>query len=641
MSSARRSEGLRGRFLASNALIAVVDIRKAEAEGLTAIVELSEIASDGGIAILALADQHEQQKIAEKCYQAGATYFLDMFQPDADLEQAINFAYRHVENMRGGEEALKHFHSLIEESDLRWSLDATNFSSVKISDNLREKLPRICFKKYPATGIYRQLDEEERARVHGAMGRIKDGSPQAAVPHMLDGKSVIHHLHVDDGHIHGRIEYIDEKERPADWIERDLLSGLRNASATRSWIDEKLAENSSLGILSIGLKNFRTINAAYGRAIGDQVLRLIGQRILAETSHLQPAELIVSRIDGENFMLAMVWDKPEHEFPEFAMNMLDAVGQSLVIDQRTIQILPRAGIVTDRDANDASLLIRRANLALAESMASDAVRIKRDEASSEKAQLEQRLESELQEAIAHGQIAIALQPQIRISSGQLTGAEALARWDHPEFGMLGAGTLFSVAERAGLMELLSSHIHDRALSVASSWPSSLSFLRLSINVTAGDLSRSDFASNLVDKVEESGLSSDSLTLEIIESELISDMVGSSARLQQLRSNGLKIAIDDFGTGYSSLSYLKDLPLDYLKIDSGLTSDIDGSEKDRVVVHSIIDMAKSLGLEVIAEGVETEAQLEALTQQGCEYFQGFLRSGPLSPEEFEAFALRSN
>ena len=641
VSSARRSEDLRGRFLASNALIAVVDIRKAEVEGLTAIVELSEIAPDGGIAILALADQHEQQKIAEKCYQAGATYFLDMFQPDADLEQAINFAYRHVEKMRGGEAALKQFHSLIEESDLKWSLDTTNFSAVEISDSLKQKLPQIDFSKYPATGIYRRLDAEERARVHGAMGRIKDGSPQAAVPHMLDGKSVIHHLHVDEGQVHGRIEYVDEKERPVDWIERDLLSGLRNASAARSWIDEKSVENRSLGLLSIGLKNFRTINAAYGRTIGDQVLRLVGQRILSETTHLGHEELTVSRIDGENFMLAMVWDKPEQEFPEFAMNMLDAVGQSLVIDQRTVQILPRAGIVTDRGANDASLLIRRANLALAEAMASDAVRIKRDEASSEKAQLEQRLEGELQEAIADDQIAIALQPQIRISNGQLTGAEALARWDHPEFGMLGAGTLFAVAERAGLMELLSSHIHERALAVASSWPSSLSFLRLSINVTAGDLSRSDFVSNLIDKVEKAGFSSDLLTLEITESELISDMAGSATRLQQLRSNGLKIAIDDFGTGYSSLSYLKDLPLDYLKIDSGLTSDIDGSEKDRVVVRSIIDMAISLGLEVIAEGVETQLQLNALTEQGCHYFQGFLRSGPLSPEEFEAFALRSN
>ena len=641
VSSARRSDDLRGRFLASNALIAVVDIRKAEAEGLTAIVELSEIASDGSIAILALADQHEQQRIAKKCYEAGATYFLDMFQQDADLEQAINFAYRHVEQMRGGHKGLQQFRAMIEKTDLKWSLDPKSFGAAKISDSVAQKLPEVDFGRYPATGIYRQLNSEERSRVRGAMGRIRDGSPQAAVPHMLDGKKVIHHLHVADGRIHGRIEYVDDNERPADWTERDLLSGLRNASAARNWIENKLSNNRSLGLISLGLKNFRTINAAYGRTVGDEVLRMVGQRILAETSSMQDENLIVSRIDGENFMLAVIWDRPDHEFPDFAMNLLDAVGQSLVIDQRTIQLLPRAGIVSDRGSDDASLLIRRSSLALAEAMASDAVRIKRDAESSEKAQLEQRLENELQAAIANDQIAIALQPQIRISSGQLTGAEALARWDHPEFGMLGAGTLFPVAERAGLMELLSSHIHSRALSVASNWPASLSFLHLSINVTAGDLSRSDFASNLIEKVGESGFSNDRLTLEITESELISDMAGSIDRLQQLRSIGLKIAIDDFGTGYSSLSYLKVLPLDCLKIDSGLTSDIGGSKKDQVVVRSIIDMAKSLGLAVIAEGVETQLQLDALAEQGCDYFQGFLRSGPLSPEEFEAFALRSN
>ena len=132
-----------------------------------------------------------------------------------------------------------------------------------------------------------------------------------------------------------------------------------------------------------------------------------------------------------------------------------------------------------------------------------------------------------------------------------------------------------------------------------------------------------------------------MTLEITESELIGNLSASAEKLHRLREAGICIAIDDFGTGYSSLSYLKNLPVDYLKIDSGLTGDIDGSAKDQVVVRSIIDMAHSLHLSVIAEGVETEAQLQTLAEQGCEYFQGFLRSGPLSPDEFEAFALRSN
>ena len=123
--------------------------------------------------------------------------------------------------------------------------------------------------------------------------------------------------------------------------------------------------------------------------------------------------------------------------------------------------------------------------------------------------------------------------------------------------------------------------------------------------------------------------------------MIGNLSASAGKLHCLRKAGICIAIDDFGTGYSSLSYLKELPVDYLKIDSGLTGDISGSAKDQVVVRSIIDMAHSLNLSVIAEGVETDAQLKTLKEQGCEFFQGFLRSGPLSPDEFEAFALRSN
>jgi len=188
------------------------------------------------------------------------------------------------------------------------------------------------------------------------------------------------------------------------------------------------------------------------------------------------------------------------------------------------------------------------------------------------------------------------------------------------------------------METLSKHIITRALAIAADWPESLSFLRIAINVTAGDLADRNFFENMMQNITQSGFSANRITLEITESELIGDMADVVKQLAALREKEVRIAIDDFGTGYSSLAYLKDLPLDYLKI---VTGDISGSSKDQVVVRSIIDMARSLDLSVIAEGVETEAQLETLAQQGCEFFQGFLRSGPLPPEEFEVFALRSN
>jgi len=166
----------------------------------------------------------------------------------------------------------------------------------------------------------------------------------------------------------------------------------------------------------------------------------------------------------------------------------------------------------------------------------------------------------------------------------------------------------------------------------------LSGLRLSINVTAADIAQPQFMPDLLDMVDRSGFPRARLTVEITESGLIHDVDAAAALLRALRTEGLAVAIDDFGTGYSSLAYLKSLPLDYLKIDSGLAQDIAGTARDRIIVRGIIHMAKSLGLKVIAEGVETEEQLDLLAREGCDYYQGFLRSAGISSAELVALVL---
>ncbi|QJB68166.1 putative bifunctional diguanylate cyclase/phosphodiesterase [Parasphingorhabdus halotolerans] len=641
VSSARRGENLRARFLSSNALVAVVDVRQDEKAGIAAISELSQLSQDGGIAILALAGKASESDIGEKAYDAGATHFLDYESPRADLMQAIRFAYRYVENIHGGPSAMQAFDNLLDHSKEKWSCSRRDFSQRWVSEPLRERLKTVDFDMYPITGIYRQLEADERQRVRGAMGRIRDGSSQAAVPHILNGKNVIHHLHASGDTFYGRIEEVASEKNVDDWTDRDLLSGLRKGSAARAWIKDRLTEKRSLGLIAFGLKNFQTINAAFGRPVGDQVLRIIGQRLLLETGNHSKDECLVARIDGHNFLMAATLDQSDDRFKEFARHLLATIFDPAKIDGRNIQLVPRAGISIEKAASDEALVIRRVSLTLAEAMASGSGLIKISSGSSADILLEQRLESELAEAIENTEITVVLQPQFKVRTGQLVGAEALARWDHPKFGLLGASTLFSVAERAGLLGILSQHIHKIALVAGANWPDSLSFLRLSINVTAGDLAEQLFVQKLDDRLKDTGFDPGYLTIEITESGLISDMAASVERLHQLRERGIRIAIDDFGTGYSSLSYLKDLPLDYLKIDSGLTGDISGSKKDQIVVRSIIDMAQNLDLAVVAEGVESQVQLETLAEQGCEFFQGFLRSGALLPEEFEIFALRSN
>ena len=235
---------------------------------------------------------------------------------------------------------------------------------------------------------------------------------------------------------------------------------------------------------------------------------------------------------------------------------------------------------------------------------------------------------ELHQAVERREIDVLFQPQVEIATGRIVGVEALARWAHGRRGPLGADALFAAAERAGLGVALSDHIQQLALERAAAWPRALGGLRLSINLTAADISRAGFAAVFLDRVDASGFPRGRLTVEVTETGLIQELDRAAALLAELRGAGCRVAIDDFGTGYSSLAYLKALPLDYLKLDKALTVDIAGNPRDRVVVRGVIDIARALGIAVIAEGVETPAQLALLTAEGCGWYQGFLRAGPL-------------
>ena len=220
------------------------------------------------------------------------------------------------------------------------------------------------------------------------------------------------------------------------------------------------------------------------------------------------------------------------------------------------------------------------------------------------------------------------------------GVEALARWRHPQLGELGAVPLFATAARSDFVVQLSTHVQQRALSLAATWPKSLTDLRVSVNVTAADMALPGFAEDFLARVDEAGFPRERLTVELTESGLIADLAGAANLLARLRGAGLRVAIDDFGTGYSSLAYLKALPLDYLKIDKTLADDITGSTRDRIVVRGVIDMARSLGLAVITEGVESEIQLTLLAREGCNYYQGYLCSPPIDSAALEALVARN-
>ena len=234
--------------------------------------------------------------------------------------------------------------------------------------------------------------------------------------------------------------------------------------------------------------------------------------------------------------------------------------------------------------------------------------------------------------IAHQQIAVVFQPQIDPATGEVGGAEALARWDR----VAGAEALFERAAAAGLSERLSRLVQHKALRAAAAWEGPLRRLAVSVNLLADEILQEGYVDWLLDEVRAVGIDPKRVTIEITETALLSDLETVAANLERIRGAGIKVALDDFGTGYASLAYLGSLPLDALKIDRGLIARIGTSERDRIVVRSIFSLARELGITVIVEGVECTSQLVLLAEWGCDLYQGFLGAGALDEQELSRF-----
>ncbi|HEX7657484.1 MAG TPA: GGDEF domain-containing phosphodiesterase, partial [Sphingomonas sp.] len=349
---------------------------------------------------------------------------------------------------------------------------------------------------------------------------------------------------------------------------------------------------------------------------------------------LYGAGAIVARLSGSEFLLAA--PDPDGRAALVAERVASALVRPFAIAETPVVIGSRIGVAVGVAGTEAGALLRRASEALAEAKASDSATIRMAGGGTGEESLPiEKLAIDLRHALDRDEIDLMFQPQVAIGPGTIVGVEALARWEHGRLGALGAETLFAAAERADLAIALSDRIQHKALAAAARWPASLSGLRLSINLTAADIARPGFADLFLDRVDTSGFPRGRLTVEITESGLIDDLGAAAALLATLRGAGCRVAIDDFGTGYSSLAYLKALPLDYLKIDKKLAQDIAGTPRDRIVVRGVIEMARSLGLAVIAEGVETPEQLDLLAKEGCNYYQGFLCAEALSSEALAA------
>lgn len=436
-----------------------------------------------------------------------------------------------------------------------------------------------------------------------------------------------------------------QRMKPSDM--RDVLTGLAGPEAAQdrlsNWQQQAADEGRAapVHIMLLALGRFDTVNLAYGEAAGDGALVAVAQRIgHFSEDEFEDGDWIAARIGGGKFLLAVREACSRERWQWLGEALADAVAHPIagLEDADTLRLWPRVALMRAMPGEGPNMIFDRLGEALERAQNRHGQRVVwADGGHTPRGRPSAQLEADLLAALDRGEIEILYQPQYSLPGDELIGAEALARWQHPQLGRMGAASLFAIAERADHVAPLSRHIAERALGDAAHWPAGL---RLSLNVTPADLAAASFAAELEKMIAASGFAAGQLTLEITEHVLLSELERSAAMLGDLRAGGVRIALDDFGAGFCNFRYLQILPLDYLKLDRAMVEGIADAPKDMAVFRAIVSMAKALSLKVIAEGIETQAQRDLIAAEGCEFYQGFLQAAPMGADDFAALAGKS-
>jgi diguanylate cyclase (GGDEF)-like protein len=417
----------------------------------------------------------------------------------------------------------------------------------------------------------------------------------------------------------------------------DALTGLPNRRLFEELLSKEIARAARSGqlvaVVLLDLDRFKDINSSWGRDTGDELLRRVSENV----SSMLRAEDTLARLGGDEFAFMVTAVEQVQDVLALVRRLTARFRSPFEIDRREILITCSMGFsIYPEDGEDPVELLRHADSALfrAKSSGRDQFQIFAPSMNRwAKERLE--LERELRRGIRRQELSIYCQPQVSLTDGELVGMEALVRWQHPERGVVEAGRFIPLAEETGLIQVLGHWVLGEVCRQNARWQrEGFPRLPISVNVSVRQFQLSDLASLVEETLAESGLAPEYLQLEITESVAMSETEAASICLAKLRNSGVRIQLDDFGTGFSSLSYLTRYPVDTLKIDRSFVDGVPDKPESVAIIQATLALAGSLELEVIAEGVETEAQLDFLRQNRCRVAQGYLLGRPLPISEFE-------
>lgn len=420
-------------------------------------------------------------------------------------------------------------------------------------------------------------------------------------------------------------------------IYNDSLTNLPNRLSLREHFKRLQPPDTSteqlITVLSVGLDRFHQINNNLGQPVGDLLIKVVAERLKACVG----TQDIVARLDTDQF--AIILAKPQHkkEAEDIAQTVLQTLSQTFNVAGHEIFITASIGIALyPRDGTEIEQLLNHANMALAKTQQQGGDQYAFYTAAFNIGSSDRlALQSSLRHAMERKELHVYYQPQVDLKTGKIVGAEALVRWQHPERGLVSPDKFIPIAEETGLIIPIGEWVLHTACQQTKVWQNAgFSSLRVAVNLSSRQFSQIDLRKQLVQILMETGLDPKYIELELTESMLVQNTEVAIRRLNALKSLGVQIAIDDFGTGYSSLSYLQQFPFDILKIDRCFIRNITENANNSAITKAIIEMAKSLKLKLMAEGVETEAELSFVYQHQCDGMQGYLFSRPVPAHEFE-------